>query len=109
MRPRTFATEPAFRAWLAVIDWKSAIDSFRNGKRDWNMVVGLERSAGVKIPHNAARHTFISYHRAKYNNPSLTAGVCGTSEGMQAQNYMNPAFRAEAEEFFAITPESVSG
>lgn len=56
---------------------------------------------------NILRHSFLSYHVAKHENPGITAHVGGTSVHMLATRYVTLVTKRAAEEWFSINPISV--
>lgn len=69
-----------------------------------------EKPAGeFKWKHNALRHSFISYRVATVQNVAQVALEAGNSPKMVFSNYREIVRPIDAERWFAITPESVSG
>jgi hypothetical protein len=62
--------------------------------------------AGLRAewPQNALRHSFASYHYAKFRNENETAAIMGNSPQMIFQHYRELVRPAEAEVFFRIIP-----
>lgn len=50
---------------------------------------------------NTGRHSFITYHVARYDDIGKTVTICGTSKEMAAVHYKGLATKSEAEEYFA--------
>lgn len=67
----------------------------------------LLKTLGVETKNNALRHSFCSYHAALHRNPAMTADLAGNSVKMIKEHYRALVSRAAAEEWFAITPETV--
>lgn len=54
----------------------------------------------IEDRHNIARHSFITYHVAKFRNLNKTVTICGTSGEVALVHYKGLATKSEAEEFF---------
>lgn len=65
------------------------------------------KALGAETKDNALRHSFCSYHLAMHRNSALTAEVAGNSPMMLAKHYKALVSRVAAEEWFAITPDTV--
>jgi integrase len=98
--------EPNLWAWL---EWakKNAPHGFEITKRQWDAIRGkVAIAAKVKMPHNALRHSFCSYHVALYGDAGKTATLL-THRGNVAilyEHYKGNAARTEAEKYFNILP-----
>ena len=62
---------------------------------------------GVVTKDNALRHSFCSYHLALYRNSAMTSELAGNSPGMLAKHYKALVSKIAAEQWFAITPDTV--
>ncbi len=62
-------------------------------------------AAGINYPHNGGRHSFCTYHVAKYNDASKTATLL-THRGVNQlyNDYRGNATGAEAKAYFEIRP-----
>jgi integrase len=58
--------------------------------------------AGLTVPDNAGRHTFISMHVARYESIDTTALEADTSPSVIKSNYLDIVTKAEAEKFWRI-------
>lgn len=65
------------------------------------------KQVGLAWKQNILRHSFLSYHLAKHENPGVTAYVGGTSIKMLAAHYVTLVSKRAAEDYFNITPISV--
>jgi site-specific recombinase XerD len=98
--------EPNLWVWL---DWarEHAPTGFSLTKRQWDALRGkVAEAAGVKMPHNALRHSFATYHVALHGDAGKTATLM-THRGNVAilyEHYKGNASRAEAEGYFGIEP-----
>lgn len=63
---------------------------------------------GMENYNNIARHSFITYHVAKYGNEQKTVEICGTSKDMAAVHYKGLATKSEAEDYFAAPEQYLS-
>jgi len=93
-------------AWLDATWDASITDDMLVGRREFDqyrkslvaMVDGLEWSS------NITRHSFSTYHCAKYGNVSKTTSMMGNSSSVLFKHYRNLATREEGEEYFGIMP-----
>lgn len=98
--------EPNLWAWL---DWAkdNAPEGFELSKRLWDRRRGqVQELAGVKMPHNALRHSFCTYHVALHGDAGKTATLL-THRGNVSilyDHYKGNASRNEAQQFFNILP-----
>lgn len=67
-------------------------------------VRAVTRAVGVRWPRNVTRHSFCSYHLARYGNAARTALEAGHSEAMLFAHYRELVRPADAEAFFTIMP-----
>lgn len=65
-----------------------------------NALDRVARRNGLKIPKNAARHTFITMHVAAYHDAALTESIVGTSSTMRSGHYQSPVREEEALRYF---------
>jgi integrase len=61
-------------------------------------------SKPVTRKNNALRHSFCSYHLAKYSNENYTAAQSGNSPAMIHRHYKGLATKKEGENFFSVFP-----
>jgi integrase len=93
-------------AWL---EWaeKNSPEGFNLSKRMWDRRRGqVAKKAGVKMPHNALRHSFCTYHVAMEGDAGKTATLL-THRGNVAilyEHYRGNATREEGEAYFGIRP-----
>lgn len=89
-------------AWLAKIDRNGAVvpDSsvFLKARQ-------LAKSLGVQWPHNALRHSYISYRIAVVQSAAQVALEAGNSPAIIFKHYRELVTREEADKWFAIMPE----
>jgi integrase len=101
---RLVAITPQLRAWLDAGLSNGGTFPPLNWQRRWKAVrqrAGLFRG----YPHNAARHSFVSFHLAKYQDAAQTAYLAGHSEQMLFGHYRELVETADAETFFGLLPD----
>lgn len=104
MAPRVFRMEENALTWLRYCG-REALTHFSA----LNARLRMHHAAteiGITFPHNAGRHSFITYHVAKYELPERTEAIVGTSKAMRARHYQGLVKKSEAEEYFSIVPEA---
>lgn len=104
IRPRAFHIPANALAWMKSFDFAWGVSHIIPHTTD--NISAAAKDAGLAIPHNAGRHTFITMHCAAYGDPSKTEAIVGTSAQMRAKNYMGLASKADGEAFFAIMPKA---
>ena len=107
---RSFVVNGTARAWLDWIEarcvggldaaWKAMPTASQYEK----FLAKVEAKRGFKLPHNAARHSFICYDVALRENIGNTATVAGTSVAMIERHYKRVVAHDEAVAYFGITP-----
>jgi hypothetical protein len=104
-RRRLVTIQPNLRAWLALGGGLPV----RNTSQRWaGFSRALHKATGVTWPHNVTRHSFVSYHLAKFENAGKTALEAGHTEQMLFSNYRELVTTEAAEEFWAIYPHAVA-
>jgi integrase len=101
-RRRLVTIQPNLRAWLALGGHLPVRGNKSNVWRDFT--AALTRATGVPWFHNVTRHSFCSYHLAKFQNAGKTALESGNSEAMLFGNYRELVTELQADEFFNIFP-----
>ncbi len=97
---RLIPIQPNLRAWLALpgqLPLTQANDRLA-------ALSGRVRAAGIPWPHNVTRHSFCSYHLARWQNAARTALEAGHSEAMLFAHYRELVTLAAARAFWRITP-----
>lgn len=97
-----------FEAWLKTT-WNGDAGLLKKSKNSvcaatWNL-----GKIGVEAKPNALRHSFCSYHLALHRNAAMTAELAGNSPVVLNKFYKALVSKKSAEEWFAVTPESVRG
>ena len=67
-------------------------------------VRAVARASGVRWPRNVTRHSFCSYHLARYSNAARTALEAGHSEAMLSAHYRELVTPEAASGYWAIVP-----
>lgn len=96
-RRRLVTIQPCLRAWL---DLGGVLPLKQVNNRLRAVVV----AAGVPYPHNVARHSFVSYHLAKFQSAGKTALEAGHTEAMLFGHYREIVTPESADEYFGIFP-----
>lgn len=95
---------PNLPAWIARYRAKGPVLTLS----PWKLYKSLGRAATaaeMRLPHNAARHSFASYHLALYQDAPRTAHQLGhRAPDMLYRHYRALAERADADAYFALTP-----
>jgi len=94
---RLVTIQPNLRAWLDLGGELRAV-----GDMTVRRVIRLSK---VPWPHNAARHSFVSYHLAQFGNAGKTALEAGHSEAMLFAHYRALVTPKAAAEFWGIVPQ----
>jgi integrase len=93
---RLVTIQPNLRAWLDLGGELRAMSD--------HTVRNVIRLSKVPWPHNVARHSYISYHLAKFESASKTALEAGTSEQMIFKHYRALVLPAAAAEYWGLVP-----
>jgi len=76
------------------------------GNAFWDGREKLREAAEMEEwPKNVLRHSFGSYHLAKYNDEGLTAAQMGNSPGVIVRNYREMVKPKDAVAYWALTPQ----
>ena len=106
IKPRSFTIPDVALAWMRSFDFKAAVkqpnDRFRQH------LCAIAKEAGVKLPGNAGRHTFITMHSAAFHDQNLLTSIAGNSPDVRANNYDGLTFEDEGKAYFAIMPKNFS-
>jgi integrase len=107
-RRRIIGSLPNLTAWMRIIETEKDEYIVRR-RKPYEQVAKICKAAGVKWKFNALRTSFASYHLQKFRNGALTAALDGHSEDQLETDYksLTGVNDRTAEEWFAITPESV--
>ncbi len=69
-----------------------------------NRIVAAAKKAGITLPDNTGRHTFISMHVAHFESTDKTALESDNSSEIIKKDYLEIVTREDAERFWAISP-----
>lgn len=100
-RRRLVAVQPNLRAWLE-LGGKLPLHDANTTWRDFRQK--LKQVHGMDWPHNVTRHSFISYHVAKWGNAGKTALEAGHGEAMLFAHYRELVTPEAAERFWELKP-----
>ncbi|MEI6194338.1 MAG: hypothetical protein WCS42_08410 [Verrucomicrobiota bacterium] len=102
-RRRLVDIQPNLAAWLAIGGALPVRGSQSNIWRDFT--AALLKATAVPWHHNVTRHSFVSYHLAKFQNAGKTALLAGHTEAMLFAHYREIVTQPAAAEFFNILPK----
>lgn len=104
---RLIPITPQLRAWLDAGKEADAKFPPPNWRLRW---LAVRKLSGLRVdwPQNAARHSFVSYHFAKYKNAAETAALAGHSEAMLFRHYRALVAPSDADSFFGLLPDSAA-
>ena len=101
-RRRLVTITDNLRAWLAL---GGALPVFGCKNNLWRLFnAALLKQTGVAWQFNVTRHSFCSYHLAKFENASKTAMQAGHTEQMLFSHYREICTPEAAEAYFSIVP-----
>ena len=100
---RIVTIQPNLRAWLA-LGGRLPLTQVCNRHA---ALTAAAKEKGVPWPHNAARHSFVSYHLAKFQSAGKTALEAGHTEQMLFAHYRQIVTPADAKKFFNVRPKSL--
>ena len=98
---RLVTIQPNLRAWLSLGGHLPAPP--QNGRRMLEFQRHLRR-VDLTWPKNVARHSFVSYHLAKFQNAGKTALEAGHTEQMLFAHYREIVTREAGKAYFDILP-----
>jgi integrase len=73
------------------------------------LILAAAQRAGIILPSNAGRHTFISMHVAAHESLDKTATESDNSPALIKSNYLGIVTREDAKKFWAIRPRNIEG
>lgn len=88
-------------AWLSHIDRSGPVT---NGTKTGVEVSGIAKKLGIKWPHNALRHSYISYRIAEVKDAARVALEAGNSPEIIFKHYRELVTEQEAQEWFSLLP-----
>lgn len=99
---RVVKIQPALRAWLA-IGGALPLHDINNRMRKFSALL-REMEPPIVWEHNVTRHSFCSYHLARFKSAAKTALEAGHSEAMLFGHYREIVTAESAAEFWSILP-----
>jgi integrase len=101
--PRSVTILPALRRHLEAFALESGPVFSLSFQREADLRAELEKLAGIELPHNCLRHSFASYHIAKWESYEQTAFQMGhTSPRVTRAKYIVVKDQAVAEQWWAL-------
>lgn len=100
-RRRLVTIQPNLRLWLDLGGELPAPPA--NGRRMLEFMRSMA-ARGIAWPHNVTRHSFVSYHLARWQNAGKTALEAGHTEQMLFSNYREIVTPEAAREYWGIVP-----
>lgn len=108
-RPRSITVEPALLRWLSQnqpasgLIFKAHPEIIKDRGLAWLFELReLQKLSGVKVPQNAMRHSFGTYHRQRGKDTARTAFEMGNSPAVVDRNYADAVSDSEAAAFWAL-------
>jgi integrase len=102
---RLIKMEPNLLAWLAPFAKKTGPLWTGDENLYMSQMTRREQVAGITMPHNCLRHSFASYHLAKYQDAArLSLDMGHTSPKLIFNTYREVVYPEAAEKYFAILP-----
>ena len=102
--PRIINIPENAHQWLEKYDVYAHIESCHKQSALIQRIFRRGKRAGLAMPLNAGRHSFITHHAAAYGEPAKTEAMAGTSQRMRVFHYQGLVPRKEGERYFAIVP-----
>lgn len=97
---RTIDIQPNLKAWLQPYAKKKAAIHHLNFEKGYK---ALRKS--FNLGHDVLRHSFISYHCAKFQSVGATSLQAGNSESIVRKHYLKMVSKKEAAAFWKIKPK----
>lgn len=104
VRPRAFRIPEQAEAWMRSFDFLAAVHQPNPSFREH--LLARAKEAGVKLPKNAGRHTFITMYEAVHHDERALSGIVGNTEGVRSRSYNGVELASEGKAYFAIAPTS---
>jgi integrase len=102
VKPRSFTIPNTALAWMQSFDFMSAVkiknEKFRNHLKK------RAAEAGIELPKNVGRHTFITMHAAAYHDQNLLTSIAGNTDDVRRDHYDGLTFENEGKAYFEILP-----
>lgn len=107
VRPRAFRIPPQAEAWMRSFDFLSAVMIPNPRMRE--IMKDYAKEAGVEIPKNAGRHTFITMYEAAHHDSNALSAIVGNTEGVRSRSYNGVELEREGRAYFEILPTAENG
>ena len=104
VKPRSFTIPPTALAWMKSFDFVAA--SQISNKKFREHLNAYAKEAGINLPKNAGRHTFITMHAAAYHDQSLLTSIAGNTPDVRAEHYDGLTFEDQGKAYFDIMPKA---
>ena len=104
VRPRSFTIPPTALAWMKSFDFMAAARI--SNKKFREHLNAYAREAGIELPKNAGRHTFITMHAAAYHDQNLLTSIAGNTPDVRVEHYDGLTFEDEGKAYFGIMPKA---
>ena len=104
IKGRMVDLEPNAAAWLRKYPFVGSKSMSALGKLRRRLARGPLAGLTDAFTKNVGRHSYITYHTAKYRDYARTEAYVGTSATMRARHYQGLATTAEGEAYFGIFP-----
>lgn len=102
-RRRVVEMPPNLRAWLEAHRGEGTMSPYNAPN---SAMADTCNDLGLTLPHNALRHSFVSYHLALHKKSHDTSEITGHSVSVLQSNYKAIAYPSDAMEWFNILPDS---
>lgn len=102
VRPRAFRIPEQAEAWMRSFDFMSAVKLPNKSYYDhWK---ARAKEAGVTLPKNPGRHTFITMYEAAHHDANALSAIVGNTEGVRSRSYNGVELEREGKAYFEIMP-----
>lgn len=104
IRPRTFTIPEQAMAWMRSFDFMAAV--MEPNRKFRRHIMAIAADAGVDLPENAGRKSFITMHTAVHHDQNKLTAIVGNTEDVRVKNYDGLASEKEGREYFAVLPQT---
>ena len=102
VRPRAFKIPDQAFAWMESFDFLTAVMKPNYSFREH--LIKYAKEAGITLPKNAGRHTFITMYEAAHHDEKALSGIAGNTEGVRSRSYNGVEIEREGKAYFEIMP-----
>ena len=103
VRPRAFRIPEQAEAWMRSFNFLSAVRTPNPSFREH--LTARADEAGVALPKNAGRHTFITMFESVHHDANALSAIVGNTESVRARCYNGVELEREGKAYFAILPK----